>query len=141
MAVRLFLGLSALVWLPYGLFCILRPSFLAGAAGVVASSATAVTEIRAMYGGLEAGIGALCLGALWRPDWVRPALLMLCFVCSGLALTRTASLFIDGSASAYTFGALAFEIPSAVIAVMLASSSAAAGHGASPRRSGSMPQR
>lgn len=119
MAVRLFLGFSALVWLPYGIFCIFQPSFLAVAAGVVANSATAVTEIRAMYGGLEAGIGALCLGALWRPVLVRPALLTLCFVCAGLALTRSAGLFIDSSASAYTFGALAIEIPSAVIAVML----------------------
>jgi hypothetical protein len=119
-AIRLFLGFSTLVWLPYGVFCFFQPSFLGEAAGLAGHAATATTEIRAMYGGLEAGIGALCLSALFRPSRVRPALLMLGFLCGGLALTRTAGLFLDGSASAYTFGALAFEIPSAVIAILLA---------------------
>ncbi len=116
---RLFLAFSALVWLPYGAFCALRPSFLAGAAGVVANSPTAITEIRAMYGGLEAGIGALCCCALLRSSLARPALLMLCAICSGLGLTRLVGLLLDGSASAYTFGALTLEIPSAVIATVL----------------------
>ena len=116
---RLFLGFSALVWLPYGVFCGFRPSFLAEAAGVVANSPTAITEVRAMYGGLEAGIGALCLCALFRSSLVRPALVMLCFVCGGLGLTRLIGLLLDGSASAYTFGGLALEIPSAVIATVV----------------------
>jgi hypothetical protein len=117
---RLFLGFSALVWLPYGLFCAVQPTYLAHAAGVIASSPTALTEIRAMYGGLEVGIGALCLCALLRRPLVRPALLMLCFVCAGLGLTRLAGLVIDGSGSGYTFGALALEIPSALLASVLA---------------------
>lgn len=119
LATRLFLGFSALVWLPYGVLCAVRPAFLADAAGVVASSQTALTEIRAMYGGLEAGIGALCLCALFRSGLARPALLMLCFVCGGLGLTRLAGLFLDASGSAYTFGALGLEIPSAMIASVL----------------------
>lgn len=119
-AVRLFLGFSALVWLPYGVYCFFDPSFLEQAAGIVGHSATAMTELRAMYGGLEAGIGTLCLCALFRRSLVQPALLMLCFICGGLALTRPAGLFLDGSASAYTFFALALEVPSAVIAILLA---------------------
>jgi hypothetical protein len=118
---RLFLGFSALVWLAYGVFCVFQPSFLAVAAGVVATSPTATTELRAMYGGLEAGIGALCLCALFRSALVRPALLMLCFICGGLGLTRLFGLLLDGSVSAYTFGGLALEIPSAVIATVLVS--------------------
>ncbi len=116
---RLFLGFSALVWLPYGVYCAIQPSFLAAAAGVVASSPTALTEIRAMYGGLEAGIGALCACALFRPALSRPALLMLCFVCGGLGLTRLGAMGIDASGTAYTFGALALEIPSTLIAGVL----------------------
>jgi hypothetical protein len=75
--------------------------------------------VRAMYGGLEAGIGALCLCALLRSSLVRPALLTLCFICGGLGLTRLFGLLLDGSASTYTFGALVLEIPSAVIATVL----------------------
>ena len=66
MATSIFLGLSTLVWLGYGLYCLLDPGYLAQAAGVAAASATGTTEIRAMYGGLQAGIGVIALGGLLR---------------------------------------------------------------------------
>ena len=50
MGAQIFLGVSALVWLPYGIFCLLQPSFLEGAAGVAASTATGTVELRAMPG-------------------------------------------------------------------------------------------
>src|SRR5574340_262653 len=122
-AARLFLGISALIWLPYGVYCFLQPQFLEQAAAISGHSPTALTELRAMYGGLEAGIGALCLCALFRRSLVQPALLMMGFICSGLALTRTAGLVLDASASAYTFGALTLEAPSALLAILLAARS------------------
>jgi hypothetical protein len=63
MAARIFLAFSALLWLPYGVYCFFDPGFLAGAAGVVSQSPTASTELRAMYGGLQTAIGALALAA------------------------------------------------------------------------------
>ena len=57
MGKRIFLLVSTLVWLPYGIYCFFAPGFLAGAAGVAALSPTGRTELRAMYGGLQAGIG------------------------------------------------------------------------------------
>ena len=50
MAARIFLALSALVWLLYGLYCLLVPGSLAEAAGVAATTPTGTTELRAMYG-------------------------------------------------------------------------------------------
>ena len=40
MGSRIFLGLSALLWLPYGIFCLVQPSFLAGAAGILGKIVT-----------------------------------------------------------------------------------------------------
>ena len=57
MATRIFLLLSALLWLPYGIYCWLHPSALAEAAGVAFQSPTGSTELRAMYGGLQAALG------------------------------------------------------------------------------------
>jgi hypothetical protein len=110
MNARVFLGLNALVWLPYGLYCFFDPGYLAGAAGVAATSATGSTEIRAMYGGLQAGIGALALAALLRADLVRPALLALAFLAGGLFLSRLSGSALDYGWSQYTGIALAFEI-------------------------------
>jgi hypothetical protein len=118
MAARIFLGLSALIWLPYGLYCFFSPGFLAGegSAGVVAATATGSTELRAMYGGLQAAIGVFVGLAVFRPGLVQPALLMTAFLTTGLATARLAGALIDGGFSGYTFGGLGFEILSACIA-------------------------
>ena len=62
LVIRLFLGFSAFVWLPYGIFCFLQPGYLTEAAGLGLTSATATTEVRAMYGGLQAGLAIWLLG-------------------------------------------------------------------------------
>jgi hypothetical protein len=107
-----------LIWLPYGVFCFFQPGYLDEAAGLVARSATASTEIRAMYGGLQAAIGCFTLTALVRPALERSALLMLAFLCSGLAVARLGGLVADGGFSGYTAGGLGFEILNASLALM-----------------------
>ena len=118
MAARIFLGLSALIWLPYGILCFLQPELLAGdgSAGLVAATATGSTELRAMYGGLQAAIGVLVGLAVFRPGLVQPALLTTAFLTTGLAVARLSGALIDGGFSGYTLGALGFEILSACVA-------------------------
>lgn len=116
MAARIFLGLSALVWLPYGLWCLLNPAQLADTAGVAFQSATGCTELRAMYGGLQAGLGALALGGALRASLERPALIALLFLTAGLASARMTGVALDGSPTSYTILGLGFEIATAVVA-------------------------
>ena len=87
---NLFLLLEAVVWLPYGLLLVFAPNFLVTAteSGLVANTPTGMTEIRAMYGGAQAAIGTFCLVARFRHAYAHPALLMLAFLTSGLALAR-----------------------------------------------------
>lgn len=118
-ATRAFLALQVIVWLPYAVYCFLQPDFLAGAAGVGAATATGTTELRAMYGGLQAAIGVLCAAALVRPSLVQPALVMLAFLSTGLGTTRALGLALDGSASGYTLFAIAFELVNATLALAL----------------------
>lgn len=126
MGMKIFLGLSVLLWLPYGLFCIFTPEYLAEAAGVAATTATGTTEIRAMYGGLEAALGVLCVFALVRPEYAHTAATALCFVLAGLFLARFVGFVIDGSGSQYTYGTLVFESTYAVAAGFMARGSAQA---------------
>ena len=121
MAVRVFLSFSALLWLPYGLWCFFDPGFLAGAAGVAFQSPTGSTELRAMYGGLQAALGALALAGALRAGLRRPALVTLGFLASGLALARLGGVALDGAPSAYTIAGLGFEITTAGLAVFLLS--------------------
>lgn len=109
MATVIFLAISAALWLPYGLFLVVNPGYLADAAGVAASSTTGTIELRAMYGGLQAGIGALALAAIWRASLRRPALICLGVLCGGLFLARMIGVALDAELSAYTIMALGFE--------------------------------
>lgn len=118
-ATRVFLGIETLIWLPYGVFCFLHPEFLQTAAGIALGSATASTEVRAMYGGLEAAIGVLTMAGLLHAGLRRTALLSLAFLCSGLATARFGGVLLDGGISSYTIGGLVFEATSAGIAISL----------------------
>jgi len=80
---------------------------------------TATTELRAMYGGLQAGIGTLALLACFRPGLRVPALTTLLFLTGGLALARTLGVAVDGGLSSYTAMGLGFEFASASAAAWL----------------------
>lgn len=122
---RVFLGLSALLWLPYGVLCFLQPSLLERAAGVVATSPTGIVELRAMYGGLQVAIGGLCaLGAL-SAAWRSHALVALAFLAAGLGLSRLVGALAGGGFSSYTAMALLIEFASASLAWLLARKSRA----------------
>jgi hypothetical protein len=109
LAARIFLALCAVLWLPYGLMCLVNPGSLADAAGVVATSATGTVELRAMYGGLQAAVGALALAGAVRPALAPHALLALGALSAGLGISRLASAALAGAFESYTLGALGFE--------------------------------
>jgi hypothetical protein len=119
MPARVFLALFGLFSLPYGLYCFLRPDFLESFAGVGASTTTGLIELQAMYGGVQAGFGALALLGSLRPEHTRSALLATIFLCAGLGLFRLFGAIGAGEFSAYTMQGLAFEIPSTAIAGFL----------------------
>lgn len=73
-----------------------------------------------MYGGLQAGIGALCAFAILRDEHRHSVLLALVFLTGGLALARAIGLGFDGGGSAYTYGAICFETLNTVVAWVLA---------------------
>jgi hypothetical protein len=119
MLLRLFLAASALVWLPYGVWCFFAPGFLAEAAGVAATSTTGTIEIRAMYGGLQAALGVLAGAALLHPPLQRPALVALAFLCAGLFTARLVGALLDFDFSSYTAVGMLFEILSCTFATRL----------------------
>ena len=118
---RIFLVLEALVWLPYGLFCFVRPGYLNEAAGVAIASATGATELRAMYGGLQVALGLVCLTGLSNGVRGRRALVVVGTLTAGLASARTLGTLLDGGLSSYTAMALLFEWGSCLSAAYLSS--------------------
>lgn len=116
---RLFLAIEALLWLPYGILCFVEPTRLAEVAGVASLSPTGAIEIRAMYGGLQAGLGVLAAAAFFRPSLQRPALLALAFLCAGLFTARLGGAVLERDFTPYTMGGLLFELLSSAFAIRL----------------------
>lgn len=119
MAARLFLAIFGLFSLPYGIYCFLEPGFLADVAGVAATTPTGTVELQAMYGGLQAGFGALALFGAWRPAYAPTILLATVFQCAGLGTCRLLGALMAGEFSSYTSQGIVFELGSTLIAFLL----------------------
>ena len=116
---KAFLVVLCAVFFPYGIYCFVAPDFLAGAAGVAGTTSTGVTEIRAMYGGLQAAFGLLLLAAARDSRLTLAGVAAAAFVLPGLALARLLGVLVGGGLSSYTIGTLVFEIGSSAVAVPL----------------------
>ena len=109
MIARVFLGLQVLLFIPYGLYCLVSPEMLSGAAGVQATTTTGTIELQAMYGGLQVAVGVLCLMGLLRKAYEPVALTTLLFIFAGLAVVRVSLALMHGDFSAYTVFAMSYE--------------------------------
>jgi hypothetical protein len=119
MAGKFILWLSAIVFIAYGLACLVSPALPAGYAGLDFISGDALPEIGAMYGGLQTGFGLFCLLGAIKADYHRPALVLLLMGIGGLALARCFWAFTAaGEVGAYTYGAMAYEYFTAIVAAI-----------------------
>lgn len=114
---RTILGISALVFIAYGLVSLASPAIPSGLAGLDMSNGDAFAEIGAMYGGLQTGLGMFCLLAFLKPDFYRAGLVLLILGIGTLAVARLISfLLATDVVSAYTYGALIYEFTTAILA-------------------------
>ena len=109
MAIRILLLVLAVGWTPYGMYCLAFPEFLGPIAGVEATTATAVAELRAMYGGLQIAVGLSALVGFLRSDYIEKALWVQVVAVGGIGSGRLVGVLVGGDLSGYTLGALIFE--------------------------------
>jgi hypothetical protein len=109
---RIWLALNGVLFLVYGLVCVVAPNLPAGYAELVLPTATARTEVSAMYGGLQAGLGALLCWSAMRPERVAHGLVVLVVLIGSLALGRAYGIVANG-ATAYNVGAIVYEATAA----------------------------
>lgn len=119
MGVRIYLLLFGLLTAPFGIYCFVQPEFLAGFAGVAATSTTGTVELRAMYGGLQTALGLLAFVGAFRASYARAALLTAAFLCAGLGSFRLLGALMAGEVSYYSAQGMTFEFLAAIIAIVL----------------------
>jgi hypothetical protein len=94
---RIALVTAAAGFAGFGAACLVRPKTMLKHVDVKPTSAVGTTELRAMYGGMELGLGAFFAVALAKPDLTRPALLAQALALGTLAGARLAGILHDRS--------------------------------------------
>lgn len=105
------LWLNGVVFLLFGLVCLVSPEFPTGLSGIELAGGDAPIEVRAQYGGIFLAIGLFGLMGALKPASEQSALIMLLLVYAGLASGRLVGLVMDpGPVGNYTYSALSFEV-------------------------------
>jgi hypothetical protein len=116
---KIVIWVSAVTFISYGLTCLFSPDVPAQYAGLSMTNGDAIAEIGAMYGGLQTGLGLLCLLAALNPSFYKTGLVVLVFCIGSLALARLYStLLITDPVSIYTWGAMTYEFFTAILAAL-----------------------
>ena len=114
---KVILWVSAVIFIAYGLVCFFSPGLPAGYAGLAITNGDAFAEICAMYGGLQTGVGLFCLVAALKHEHYRSGLLLLMVAIGLLAVGRLYSTLVGiDEVGFYTWGAMAYEFATAIIA-------------------------
>jgi Domain of unknown function (DUF4345) len=93
---RLVLVIIGLSFVGFGAAFIAYPGDMASLVSLALINATARTDVRATYGGLEFGVGVFFLACALRRDFVRVGLFAAACVLVAMATARTVGLVLDG---------------------------------------------
>ena len=94
---RWVLALSCLPFLGIGVAFLGWPAAMASRVGLSLADALADNDVRAVYGGLQLGIGSFLASCATRPDWEVPGLVAALLAFGGLAAARVVSLAVVGA--------------------------------------------
>jgi hypothetical protein len=112
---RILLGLTGVAFAGYGVYCAYDLDMIVRLTGIAFRAPSAAVESRAMYGGLQTGLGLLFLNSAVNPRMTAYGLVAMVFVMGGLAVGRAIGISTDGIDD-YNQGALIYEATSAVLA-------------------------
>ena len=111
------ISIAGLGFVGFGIIFLCWPEVMLPGIGIVTSDLQSQIEIRAMYGGLELGLGILILSC-FAADRQRFGLQLSLASYGGLGLARAASMLVMGVASPFLWVALIWEGVIAALALL-----------------------
>ncbi|AHG89119.1 Protein of unknown function DUF4345 [Gemmatirosa kalamazoonensis] len=111
------LTLGALGFLAFGVTVLAAPGLLA-VIDVTAATATARSDVRAVYGGMELGVGVFLVLCARRAEWRRAGLAAQALAMGGVVTGRVVSLAVDGVPRPIALGFWAVELAGALLAIV-----------------------
>ena len=114
---QVFLGIMGLAFCKVGIEALIDPQAVLRQVGIALDNPSAMSSMRAVYGGMHLAFGMLCFwSALKRPV---PALWLVALYTAGFVTGRTVSLVIDGAPNPFVLTWLGTEVFSHVVSVVL----------------------
>src|SRR6187402_2057685 len=111
---KIFLGLMALAFCKTGIESLIDPQAVLAQVGIVLDNASALSSMRAVYGGLHLVLGLFCLIGIFRnPE--APLLFVLLYTI-GFTVGRLSGILVDGAPNSFVTTWLITEIISGALA-------------------------
>jgi hypothetical protein len=110
---RLFILFQGILFIGYGAYCLVYPEFIALTLNSNVT-AVAITEFRAMYGGLQLAIGMFLIYSLKSPQLLEGALAFCLAAFACLSTSRGISMGINET-DQYNLIAFSYELGSLVV--------------------------
>lgn len=123
--VRILLWANGIMFVGYGLACLVAPSLPAESAGFALATASGTVEVMAMYGGLQLGFGGLLVVGARDSSRQDGVALALGIVLGSLAAARLIGMVLHGP-SPYNLGAFGYESVTTLLVVIAVRSGAPA---------------
>jgi hypothetical protein len=115
---QIFLVLMAAMSLVFGVIYLVAPDSMIEPMGFGVLAPSALTDVRATYGGFQIGMGLFLLWCL-VPARVRTGLLLSLLSVGAVAICRGIGLVIDHSLTSVLQGTIIFETALTIIALIL----------------------
>jgi len=110
MLIRIYLGLAALAFAPFGLWSLLQPLGMTSSLGVEVSGPNGAYEMSGIYGGVSLAAALLSAAGALTVRFQRPALWFLATYMGGYVFARAAAWLMHGPPTSQFFTFIAFEV-------------------------------
>lgn len=119
MIASIYLGYVVLMLMGFGIAFLLAPARMAGLVDIRTPTSSALSDVRAVYGGLETGLGLVVAWCMLDPGRVRLGLGMAGVLFACVAAGRAFGMLRDRPVSALTIKVFAVELGTAIVGVWL----------------------
>lgn len=114
---QVFLGLMGLAFCKVGIEALLTPQAVLANVGIVLDNPSALSSMRAVYGGMHFAFGVACFWGIVKNPKLPLTILML--YTTGFVIGRLSSLLVDGAPNEFVYTWLVTETVSFAISATL----------------------
>jgi hypothetical protein len=114
---QFFLALMALAFCKVGLEALFTPHTVLANVGITLDNTSALSSMRAVYGGLHLAFGIFCLWGLFKK--VSAPLILIALYTTGFVIGRVTSIIMDGIPNEFVITWLFTELFSLIVSVTL----------------------